>query len=512
MKTSAFTATIVLLLLCYFPLNAKGIQRSLSKRSSNDDEMTFYIAIPKNYEESDYIIYLSSLSNEPISYTVSDSTNEIIEEGLISSSDPSQQIVLNDSYIVQSHSYAYRNLGIRVHTSGPVTLLVINSQYSSIGEYTAIPYEVLDTSSYEYFGVSSRSIHSGVFGQILLVGNEDSTTVTITPTVSITMAEDLESYSSPEIIIPAGESKSFILHEFQTVFMTSEILYDDLTGSKFTSNKPLTVVTGHQCGNIALHVDSNKWYWLGPCCCQHIMEQIPPTVQWGRQYMLSPFKVRNAQLYKIMASEDSTTVKHNCIINVECEQTLWLETSGSFVTIETKGSIYCYLEADKPILVTQMATSKEADYSLGDPTISVVPPLERLTKATSFFVPKLHDIDEAHLNIVTRKNVTFYIDNSPLSVNWTTITDLNGNTVGFGTHVSSIYVNTSHIVTNSEDVDFYGIFYGFADFKGFTLTSPGTIQYSMIKIVNIELKFLVGTVCADGYGLGEKEKMDCEGA
>ena len=459
-KISAFAATIVLLLLCYFPLNAEEIQRSLSKRSSNNEEMTFYIVIPRNHGGADYIIYLSSLSDEPISYTVSNSTNEIIEEGLISSSDPSQEIILNDSYIVQSHSYAYRNLGIRVHTSGPVTLLVINSQYLSIGEYTAIPYEVLNTSSYEYFAVSSRSIYSGFFGQILLVGNEDSTTVTITPTVNITMAEDVQSTSSPEMIIPAGESKSFILHEFQTVFMTSEIRYDDLTGSKITSNKPLTVVTGHRCGNV-----------FTSCCCQHIMEQIPPAVQWGRQFMLSPYVVRNGQVYKIVASEDSTTVKHNCINN---ENEITLNTSGSFITIETENNTYCYLEANKPIQVTQMAYSTEADNTDGDPTLTVLPPFERFTKATSFFVPKLHDIDEAHLNIVTRKNVTFYIDKSPLSVNWTTITDLNGNTVGFGTHLSSIYVNTSHIVTNSEDADFYGLIYGFAYHDGISLTTQGT--------------------------------------
>ena len=461
MKTSAFTATIVLLLLCcYFPLNhAEEIQRSLSKRSSDNEEMKFYIAIPKNIEESDYIIYLSSLSNEPISYTVSNSTNEIIKEGQISSSNPSQQIVLDDSYIVQSHSYAYRNLGLRVHTSGPVTLLVINSEDFTIGEYTAIPYEVLNTSSYEYFAVSSRSIHSGVFGQILLVGNEDSTKVTITPTVNITMAEDVQSNSSLEII-PAGESKSFILHEFQTVFMTSEILYDDLTGSNITSNKPLTVVTGHQCGNV-----------FTSCCCQNLMEQIPPTVQWGRQFMLSPYEVRNGQVYKIVASEDNTTVKHNCINNENEQLTL---NSGSFTTIETESNTYCYLEANKPVQVTQMAYSAEADSTDGDPTLTTLPPFERFTKATSFFVPKLHNIDEAHLNIVTRKNVTFYIDNSPLSVNWTTITDLNDNTVGFGTHVSSIYVNTSHNLTNSQDADFYGIFYGFASFEGFTLTTPGT--------------------------------------
>ena len=461
MKICAFTATIVLLLLCrYFPLNAEEIQKSLSKRSPDNEEMTFYIAIPRSYGGSDYIIYLSSLSGGPISYTVRDSTNGIIEEGQISLSNPSQQIILDDSYIVQSHSYAYRNLGLRVHTSGPVTLLVINSGDLTIGEYTAIPYEVLNTSSYEYFPVSSRSIHSGIFGQILLVGNEDSTTVTITPTVSITMAENVQSYSSPEMIISAGESKSFILHEFQTVFMTSEILYDDLTGSKITSNKPLTVVTGHRCGNV-----------FTSCCCQNLMEQILPTVQWGREFMLSSYKVRNGQVYKIVASEDSTTVKHNCINN---ENELTLNTSGSFKTIETESNTFCYLEANKPVQVTQMAYSTHADNTDGDPTLTVLPPLERFTKATSFFVPKLHDIDEVHLNIVTKKSVTFYIDNSPLSVNWTTITYLNGNTVGFGAHVPSIYVNTSHIVTNSEDADFYVLFYGFAYHDGISLITPGT--------------------------------------
>ena len=473
MKICAFTATIVLLLLCYFPLNhAEEIQRSLSKRSSNNEEMKFYIAIPRNHGGADYIIYLSSLSDEPISYTVSNSTNEIIKEGQISSSDPSQEIVLDDSYIVQSHSYVYRNLGIRVHTSGPVTLLVINSQYLTIGEYTAIPYEVLNTSSYEYFAVSSRSIYLGFFGQILLVGNEDSTTVTITPTVNITMAEDVQSTSSPEMIIPTGESKSFTLHEFQTVFMTSEILHDDLTGSKITSNKPLTVVTGHRCGNV-----------FTSCCCQHIMGQIPPTVQWGRQFMLSPYKVRNGQVYKIVASEDNATVKHNCINN---NDELTLNTSGSFTTIETESNTYCYLEANKPVQVVQMAYSTEADNTDGDPTLTVLPPFERFTKATSFFVPKLQNIDEAYLNIVTRKKINFYLDNNPLlSVNWTTITDLNDNTVGFGTHVSSIYVNTSHIVTNSEDADFYGLFYGFAYHDGISLTTPGTLLYQNLAKMSI---------------------------
>ncbi len=423
--------------------------------------MTFYIAIPINYGGiSSYYVYLTTLSDESISYTIK-SLDAVVIEGEISSSAPSQQISLSESYIVKSYTHDYRHLGLRVQTSGPVTLVVVNYKSSAIGEYPAIPYETFNTSSFEYFAVSTGSLAKNNFGQILLVGNNDSTSVTVIPKVPIQTAADVQSDPSSLQDISAGIPKTFILHEFQTLLITSKGNNLDLTGSKIISDKPLTVVTGHQCGNIPSDTDF----------CENILEQIPPTVTWGKQFLLSPYKTRDGQFYKIVASKAYTTVKHNCING---ESSVTLISSGSFTTIQTANGKYCYLEANHPVLATQMSPSNDFD-GTGDPAISVVPPLERFTKATSFFIPQLSTINLAYLNIVTKEKATFYLDKSPLSTEWNIILDLDGNIIGFGTQVTSVNVNTAHNVTNSEDVDFYGIFYGFSTNTAFSLTTPGII-------------------------------------
>ena len=439
-------------------------QKRLRKRSSDVEEMTFYVAIAKNYGgflflPTNYYIYLTTLSDDSITYTITSSSG-LVKQGQLSSSNPSQQITISTTYIVNTYGYADRHDGLRVHASGPVNLMVVNYQDYTIGEYPAIPYESFDTQTYEYYAVSSGTLDSPLsVGQILLVGNEDSTTVTVTPTVSVTTAANVQSNPSSYAFILSGQSKTFTLNEFQTLLVQGPTSSLDLTGSKITSNKPLTVVTGHQCGNIP----STTAY------CENLMEQIPPTIEWGKQFMLSPYKTRSGQYYKIVASEASTTVKHKCAIG---SSTLSLSSAGSFTTIQTTSGKYCYLEADKPIMVTQMSPSYDFD-NVGDPAISVVPPMERYTKATSFFVPLLQEISTAYLNIVSKKKVTFYLDGSPLSLTWTSIVDIDGDTVGFGTQVTSVYVNTDHYVTTSDDVDFYGMFYGFASYQVFSLTTPG---------------------------------------
>ena len=426
--------------------------------------MTFYVAIAKNFGgiPTGYYLYLTTLSDDSITYTVSSSSG-LIKQGQLSSSNPSQQISISTTYTVDTYAYTDRHNGLRVHTSGPVNLVVVNYESHAIGEYPAIPYASFDTQSYEYYAVSSGTLASSSVGYILLVGNEDSTTITVTPTVSVTTADNVQSNPSSFAFILSGQSKTFTLNEFQTLLVQGQTSSLDLTGSKISSNKPLTVVTGHQCGNIP----SATTY------CENLMEQIPPTIEWGKQFMLSPYKTRSGQYYMIVASEASTTIKHNCANGLT---TLTLSSAGSFTTIQTAGGKYCYVDTNNPVLVTQMSPSYSFD-NIGDPAISVVPPLERYTKATSFFLPQLNDITAAYLNIVSKKKVTFYLDGSALlSPSWTTIVDINGDSVGFGTQVTFLSVNTDHYITTSDDVDFYGMFYGFAFAKVFSLTTPGIVD------------------------------------
>ena len=91
--------------------------------------------------------------------------------------------------------------------------------------------------------------------------------------------------------ITAGTPFSITLHRMQTFLF--EALAVDITGTSIVSNKPLNVVSGHECGNVPKNV----------AYCEHLTEQIPPTVTWGRQFLLTPYSGRSGQYYKILAAE-----------------------------------------------------------------------------------------------------------------------------------------------------------------------------------------------------------------
>ena len=422
--------------------------------------MDFYLSIAENYYGNDistgYYLYITTLSSESIDYTIKKST-ETIKSGILSASNSTGEISLDLSLVVRTPAHEYRNLGLHVHTSGPASVLVVNFGDHAIGEYPAIPYHSLDVSEYVYYAVSTGSLASSSYAQILLVGNDDSTSVTITPTKHVTVPVNSQTDLGTATLY-AGSSKTMSLNKFQTILIKANTYSDDLSGSKITSDKPLTVITGHECGNIPENIPY----------CEGIMEQIPPTATWGKQFLLSPYKGRGAQYYKIVASNASTTVKHNC----NSQTSFILTSAGSFERIETVADKFCYLEADKPILVTQMSPGFDKDYKNGDPAISIIPPMEKYMKAVSFFAPDLQDIMSVYVNIVTKKKSTFYLDKTELSPTWNTISNTDNNNVGYSAQITSVLVNVSHNISSSTDEEFYVLVYGFADYQVFSFT-PG---------------------------------------
>ena len=90
----------------------------------------------------------------------------------------------------------------------------------------------------------------------------------------------------------------------------------DLTGSKIVSNtcKPLTVVSGHECGNvpftkIIVIIWQNTYH-------QHIY--------LGQEFLLVPFGGRNVgQYYKIVSSQSSTVPLLAVLSPVQPPTALW---------------------------------------------------------------------------------------------------------------------------------------------------------------------------------------------
>ena len=204
-----------------------------------------------------------TLSSSPVTYTVE--TNSEFKTGTVTNTTLKRlEISLGPNVVVLDSSYQYRNKGIHVSANNEISVLLINYEPGSIGEYLAYPVQNLNITKYTYYAVSTgvqTDFHVEFQSEILLVGTEDNTTVTVVPTQNIAVPQNVQLPNSPEINVAANTSFSLTLHEMQTFLFGAPL--KDITGTSIVSDKPLTVISGHECGNVhnILH-------------CEHLTEQI----------------------------------------------------------------------------------------------------------------------------------------------------------------------------------------------------------------------------------------------
>ena len=416
-----------------------------------------------------YQLYITTLSQTNVNYTI-EQMSGIITSGTVSISSPAI-VSLSTSLVSLDSSYMYRNQGIHVHSDGQISLIVVNSHLfaGSVGLYHAYAYQVFPIFHYQYYAVSIGTYISYTMSEILLVGNIDNTTITITPTANIIVPIDIHSAGSSSETILAGGTKTIKLNCFQTFLFG--VTGFDLSGTSIVSDQPLTVVSGHQCGNIPYSV---KY-------CDHISEQILPTVTWGKRFILTPYKDRTAgQYYKLIASNNSTTVMYNCSSGVS---TIYLAYAGDVDTIYTSYTTYCYLESDKPLFVTQMMPGKRADgYPRGDPSIGRIVPIEQY-KREIIFIP-LQFSSTNYINIAATQQDTMLMDGSVLSLSWNSISDLNDEVVGYAAQVTVTSLGVHVITSTNNNVTFTVLVYGYGSPSiGYTYSAgtTGKVLY-IIKI------------------------------
>ena len=396
-----------------------------------------------------------TLSSSPVNYTVQTYT-ETIATGNVTNTTLAK-LTIPSNLVVLDSRYQHRYKGIYVSASDEISVLLINYRPGTVGEYLAYPVQNLTLSQYQYYAVStgtsvtSLTLHS----EVLLVGIEDDTTVTVVPTQNVTVPQNSQVTNSPEINVAEGTTFTFTLHELQTILLGSS---NDLTGTSIVSNKPLTVISGHECGNVP---DNIKY-------CEHLTEQIPPTVNWGQQFLLTPYSDRPVQFYKVIAAENETTYNLTC--GRDNTTTYYLQTSGSYYTHSTGTYIYCSISSDKPILVTQLGPGRVLSIT-GDPVISLVPSVNQYSQEVVFVSPDIinDEFTTHYVNIATTTNeTTILLDGDELSLTWNAIYDYTNNIIGYGTQFNSttLSTDTPHIITSYDN--FSTLVYGFGRRSGYS--------------------------------------------
>ena len=395
------------------------------------------MAFPGNvyaYGERRLNLTVHTLVNTSVYYSIESLNQNFSYSGTTTAGDP-DVVVIPSTYEVLFSSYSYRKLGLHITSleTEPISIVAWNENYIyGYLSFLGLPCHIQPTSQYVYYAVSSHGI-SGLYGYVLLVGCMNNTNVTVIPTqyANITMSANPQSPISANETYQAGENNTFVIHAGETIKIAQA--FADISGAKIISDAPLTVISGHTAAQVPLGVDN-----FDP-----ITTQVPPTITWGKEFLLSPHHNRDSgQFYKIIAHRNGTNIQRKCGTDPTVNATL---SSGQVYQFNTSNTFYCSLVSNRPIYVGHVGTSTYFNGgTYGDPTLNTVPPINQYLHSieyTTFFVA-LNGV-----NLLVPRDQYFsnnlIIDGTFYSISWdSTIYFPNGTIAGYGWYASTSGTHT----------------------------------------------------------------------
>ena len=179
--------------------------------SNAEDELSnyaseFHVAFSRQLSSSGHIekIVLTK-SSSPVQFNISASGYKYTGTTTVNAA---TFVTIPSSLQVRESSYIYRNLGLHVTSSPsqPISVVMVGYINAPRSTYLALPCHDQPTDEYVYYGISHESKVYNFYGQILLVGCRDNTTVTITPTQNIQQPQNVQQHDSAILNVTHGSN------------------------------------------------------------------------------------------------------------------------------------------------------------------------------------------------------------------------------------------------------------------------------------------------------------------
>ena len=355
--------------------------------------------------EPNVLILVSTSESEPVSFTVQ--TTAFGTTSHIAIAGESTRIEIPaDSVVVKQGNQRDKYIKIKAEEGKTISVYGSNDEQRSTDGFVALSCDGMDVGirfeRYEYAIVSgeieSSASVSRTASEFLVIPCHDDTRVQIVPSQVVSIpASDFGIFR-----FGRGASTSHGFWEVrnrdgsvqrpsagETLLITHS---DDLTGTIIRSNKPVVVLSGHQCAQVP----------VGFTACDHLVDQIPPQFTWGYTFLLNPLAARESgDIYRVVTLYDETRVSVTCADEVSGEniETVdlgalsslpgdnWLEyrTSPPNQPPCNDGFSrkFCSLQSTKPVLVARYSQGYTTDVQctsrqygdLGDPFMNIIPPV-----------------------------------------------------------------------------------------------------------------------------------------
>lgn len=295
-------------------------------------------------------------------------------------------------------SNAIANKGLHVTTTDTVSVYASNYLRTSFDVTYILPTEALGN---EYMVQTFETWRTLSPSEILVVATEDNTIVDIVPTASTTGRTTAGGFN---ITLDAGQS--YLMKCNGT---------GDYSGTRIKSRdcKPIAVFNGHLCAHIPV---------VTGAYCDHLFEQSIPVEYWGRRFVATMSSHHNGDYIKI------TSLKDSCSVSVGGNYVTTINAGESYEFTLTGSNTSKYIETSQPATVYSYLVSKNSSNPDGDPSMTLVAPIEQQLKDVVFV--NYNNVDQLtqyhYLNVVahTADVSQIYLDGVSL---WNSFNPVSGN-------------------------------------------------------------------------------------
>ena len=311
----------------------------------------YYLGFFRNYVGGQISILLVNYESHPAPYIIEAPGVKLYYGDSIPGRDGG---IARFSSSLLTLSHSDQDKGIYIEISSDKVAVIGQNEYAGTSDtFLLLPILNTGAAEYTYFAISvARSMTvwgSRYHSSILIVGTRNNTVMKLTVTQEV-----IVSVGNTTTLVP-GKQYLFLINRFQTMLLKS---LNDLTSSEIITNKPVSVFSGHECGNVPLHSGD----------CDHMVEQIPPTTEWGRVLFIVPLATRRSYTIKVLAEQNFTVVDVYCN-NSETSYTL---DKGDFFT-KNLSQDFCAIKSNNRILVAQFSHVSSDDGVTGDSMMTLIP-------------------------------------------------------------------------------------------------------------------------------------------
>ena len=439
------------------------IHYSLLGYADSDNKGTTFLLMFMDIDggDDDPEVYITTLSDDPVSVTVSTPLNNYERDLTVSSDQPNLDALTNGVRLVGTGK---ANKGILITADEPISVWGINKEAGATDGFLVLDIGVLGT---EYYAVMYAP---GEYeAQLGMVAVESGTVVDI---VVPPGSEILAEIGGEEVNLD-GVVLTVELDRLEAFQLQSR---QDLTGTHIYSNQPIAAFSGNKRVEIEGEATTPD----------HIVSQLVPVRSWGRACAIVPFPNRESEdIIRILASETDTEVS---IYRNE-------EDGPIQITLQPREH-YAYgassdslgwIESNNPIQVVQFGKSHFAAGEVGDATMVVVPSVDQYSRKYRFSVPDTFQGDSYDDNfaliVVERfKRNGLFLDGEQITDiidDWVDVPLSNPELVAGSVNVG---IGTHYISHEEEEVKFEVLLYGYNDDEAYSMPAGMELLELSLKV------------------------------